>query len=299
MEKNHLLTTKNFTNLLLDYSSNCQSETIFFSPFIKLNALKYITSNLKNDVKVKIITKLSIREILDKVSDFEICQYALDKNWSIGLIENLHAKMYIFDQSEILVGSNNMTSYGLGLDGEGNAELGVNFSPDLKTYDVINTLVRDVNWLDQNKVNLMKETLENIKVNNTSTIDQQDWPQEIYTQSKEFLLLSTNLPDITPQLHQKGERSFFVSDFLNKEKTKEEFLNSEVYLWLKTILKTDEFKSFGWLTSKIHNCILDRPLPYRSRIKSYCENLFLWVEYYSDDISIIKYNKTKSLELVS
>lgn len=298
MGTNNLLTTKNFTNLLLDYSYACQKEAIFFSPFIKLNALKHITLNLKTCTKVKIITKLSIQDILDRVSDFEICQYAFDKNWSIGLIKNLHAKMYIFDKENILIGSNNITSYGLGLNNEGNAELGVNFTPDLKTYEVIDNLVQSVIWLDQNKINIMQKTLEEIDIKSVSSSTSLNWPEEVYSSSDEFLLLSTNFPDITPKIHREGEQSLFVNDYLNKEKTKQEFLNTEVYLWLKSILKTDEFTSFGWLTSKIHNSILDRPLPYRSRIKNYCENLFLWVEYYSEDINIIKHNKTKSLELI-
>lgn len=299
MEKNHLLTTKNFTNLLLDYSAKCKSEAIFFSPFIKLNALKHITSNLSADVKVKIITKLSIHDILEKVSDFEICQYAIDNNWHIGLIENLHAKMYIFDHTEILVGSNNLTSYGLGLVDEGNTELGVNFTPDLKTYEVIDSLVQNVNWLDQSKINLMHETLKKIDVKNLTFNENLNWPDELYSTKNEFLLLSTNFPDISPEIHQNGKRSLFVNDFFSKEKTKLEFLNSEVYLWLRSILSTNEFTSFGWLTSKIHNAILDRPLPYRSKIKIYCENLFLWVEHYSDDIKITKHNKTRSLELIN
>lgn len=299
MEKNHLLTTKIFTNTLLDYSAECKSETIFFSPFIKLNALKYITSSLNTDVKVKIITKLSVQDILDKVSDFEICQYALDNSWSVGLIENLHAKMYVFDKENILIGSNNITSYGLGLNNEGNAELGVNFHPDLKTYEVIDKLVQSVNWLDQDKIDLMQKTLEQIDLKSVSTSTILNWPEEVYSTSNQFLLLSTNFPDLAPEVHQKGERSLFVNDFLNRGKTKQEFLNTEVYLWLKSILKTEDFTSFGWLTSKIHNSLLDRPLPYRSQIKNYCENLFLWVECYSEDINIIKHNNTKSLELTN
>ena len=62
-------------------------------------------------------------------------------------------------------------------------------------------------------------------------------------------------------------------------------------------MNEDGLKNFGWFTHKIHNCILDKPLPYRSKIKTYCQNLFLWIETYSDEIKIIQHNKTKSLEL--
>ena len=142
----------------------------------------------------------------------------------------------------------------------------------------------------------MAETLSKVTLKETAA-NETKWPSELYTKTHDFLLLSTNFPNIMPKEHENGKQSLFVSDFLNKDKTKQEFLNTEVYLWLKSILITDEFTSFGWLTSKIHNCILDRPLPYRSQIKKYCENLFSWVEFYSDEIIINKHNKTKSLEL--
>ena len=49
-----------------------------------------------------------------------------------------------------------------------------------------------------------------------------------------------------------------------KEKTKYEFINSDVYLWIKSIMNEDGLKNFGWFTLKFHNCILDKPMPYRS-----------------------------------
>lgn len=294
-----LLDTESFRVILEDNLENCQNQVIIFSPFIKLNAIKWLTKRLTKGIKVRIITRLEISDIIQKVSDFEICQFAIDKGWDIGLIKNLHAKIYITDNKNILVGSNNLTLSGLGIDKDGNAELGVAFEPDMKSFDTIEKLLLKVSWIDQDKIDLMSKTLKNLEEKNYAGHDYISWPEQLYSSKSEFLLLSTNFPDISPEMHQKGKQSLFINDFANKEQTKQEFLNTEVYLWLKSILSTKEFTSFGWLTSKIHNGILDRPLPYRSKIKIYCENLFLWIEHYSDDIKIIKHNKTKSLELTN
>ena len=295
----HLLSTDDFRITLEGLLESCQKQVIIFSPFIKLNAIKWLAERIAKDIKVRIITRLDIGDIFEKASDFEICQFAIDKGWDVGLIKNLHAKIYLTDNKNILIGSNNLTLSGLGIDKEGNAELGIAFEPDMKSFDTIEKLLSKAVWLDQNKIDLMLETLKNLDEKIISRNDKISWPEELYSSRTEFLLLSTNFPDISPELHQKRKQCLFVTDFLNKEKTKQEFLNTEVYLWLKSILSENEFNSFGWLTSKIHNSILDRPLPYRSKIKTYCENLFLWVEYYSEDIKIIKHNKTRSLELTN
>ena len=79
------------------------------------------------------------------------------------------------------------------------------------------------------------------------------------------------------------------------------FLNSDVYLWLLSLLKKnkDTQNNFGFLTSKIHKNILDDPLPFRKNIKEITHYLFEWVAEFSDEIKIIRHSNTKSMRLVT
>lgn len=294
-----LLDTENFRNILSQNIKNCQNEITIYSPFIKMSALTWLAEKNQQNVNIKLISRLKVKDIIDKSSDFEICSFALDKNWKIGLIHNLHAKVYIFDNKNILIGSNNLTSNGLGLNKKSNLELGTLFSPDLKSFDLLKNLTNDIMWLDKKKIILMEDYLKNFDTNLSQSLEDFNWPNDLYKPKSKYLLLSSNFPDISPMEHKSGRKTFFIDDHIDENNTKFNFINSEVYLWVKSILTERGFKNFGWLTSKIHNSILDNPLPYRSKIKSYCKNLFMWIETYSDEIKIVKHNKTKSLEFIT
>lgn len=299
MKTPFLIQTAQFKDILERKISSCQNDLTIMSPFAKQSALKWISSRLNQTAYVRLVVRFTVTDIVEGASDFEICQYALDKGWKIGLKDNLHAKVYMVDQKHLLVGSNNLTPSGLGLGTSGNLEFGVCFEPDIRSFDTIENALSQVNWLTQEKVNLMKEHIQNQK-KEKSTKTLVDWPEEVYAKKKEnFFLWSFNFPDLTPTEYLAGKETLFIEPHSSRNTAEHLFYNSDAYLWLLKILKAQKegYTNFGWLTSQIHNAILDDPIPYRSQIKDICEFMFSWVKEFSKDIKIIQHAKTRSFML--
>lgn len=299
MNNLHLISTDDFRNSLEKKIASCQSDLVILSSFIKLPAVEWILNLINPNTTVRLVGKMSVNDILDGASDLEACQYALDNGWKIGLKDNLHAKVYMVDRKHLLVGSNNLTPSGLGLGTSGNLEFGVCFEPDIRSFDTIENAMSQVNWLTQERVNLMKEHIEKQK-KEKSTKTLVDWPEEVYVKNNgHFFLWSFNFPDLTPTEYLAGKETLFIEPHSLKNSAEHLFYKSDTYLWLLKILKArkEGKKNFGWLTSQIHDAILDNPVPYRSQIKDICGFLFSWVKEFSRDIEIVKHNHTESMKL--
>ena len=299
MNNPFLIQTSLFKDILEKKISSCQSDLTIMSSFVKQRALQWIANAINTNADVRLVVRLTVNDILEGASDFEICQYALDNGWKIGLKDNLHAKVYMIDKKSLLVGSNNLTPSGLGLNTEGNLEFGVCFEPEVRSFEAIENVMAQVNWLTQEKVDLMKEHIEKQKKQKpTKTLV--DWPEEIYVKDKDNLFLwSFNFPDLTPSEYLAGKQTLFIEPHSSTHSADYLFYNSDAYLWLLKNLKEHKegYTNFGWLTSQIHNVVLDNPVPYRSQIKDICELMFSWVEEFSRDINIVQHTKTRSLEL--
>ena len=301
MKYQTLLDTVNFRRTLEKMVFNSESEIIICSPFIKLKALEWLSTKIKKHIDVKIISRLSVSDITQKSSDFEICQFAIDNGWKIGLINNLHAKIYIIDKNKVLIGSNNLTPKGLGLEIDGNEEISIIFEPNNKSFRTINKILVNTHWLNQKTINLMFNHLSKNHVIDDLSIYNKPWPKEILDfKDKNYLLFSSNFPDLSPQKFMEGEKTLFLENITDYDTLKSAFKNSDVYLWLLSILQnspTNE-SNFGLITSEIHKKILDNPLPYRSSIKETTNYLFQWVEKFSDEIIVIVHPNTKSMKLL-
>ena len=101
------------------------------APFIKIDAFADLIDGVSQDTFIRCVTRWRPQEIATGVSDPEI--YALLEkrgNYSVSLVDNLHAKLYIAG-SDCLVGSANVTRKGLAGDAkEGNIEVLVSTNID-------------------------------------------------------------------------------------------------------------------------------------------------------------------------
>lgn len=79
----------------------------------------------------------------------------------------------------------------------------------------------------------------------------------------------------------------------------EHFDKTKLHIWFIDLLlegkKKNEFTSFGWLTEKLHNALLDEPPPHRGGIKSLIQNYETWLKEYSY-IGFTKHNRTVSYD---
>ena len=89
------------------------------APFIKVDALRSLLSSIPSSVHVRCVTRWLPRDVAAGVSDPEIIDILEERgDFGIGLVDRLHAKLYIADD-RCLAGSVNVTRSGLGETGDG------------------------------------------------------------------------------------------------------------------------------------------------------------------------------------
>ena len=75
-------------------ASRTNSEMLIITPFIKKLTIREILTRRK--INGRLITRFSLRDFYDGVSDLDALEFLLDRGSEIKGIKNLHAKVYIF-----------------------------------------------------------------------------------------------------------------------------------------------------------------------------------------------------------
>jgi hypothetical protein len=89
-------------------------EVTIIAPFIKVEALRSILAAVPQSSRIRCVTRWLPRDIAAGVSDPEIINVLEERgNFSLSLVDVLHAKLYI-GGNQCLVGSSNVTFPGLG-----------------------------------------------------------------------------------------------------------------------------------------------------------------------------------------
>jgi hypothetical protein len=100
-------------NKLLATAKGTSSQAILVSPFITRNAFNKLLENIPHGVEIRCFTRWRVEELAAGISDIEIWNTVRNrKNCKLFLINNLHSKYYRFD-SNVFVGSANLTFPGL------------------------------------------------------------------------------------------------------------------------------------------------------------------------------------------
>ncbi len=93
---------------------NAKERIEIIAPFIKTQALESLLDEIPSDIHLRCVTRWLPGEIAAGVSDPEILDILEERgNFTLTLVDNLHAKIYIADE-ECLAGSSNVTLSGLG-----------------------------------------------------------------------------------------------------------------------------------------------------------------------------------------
>jgi len=85
-------------------------DLLIVSPFIKLGAVKRLRHGKK---QIRVLTRYSLREFLEGVSDLSALQHLLDAGAEVRGIKHLHAKLYVFGGLRCIVTSANLTEAAL------------------------------------------------------------------------------------------------------------------------------------------------------------------------------------------
>ncbi|MCD6092635.1 MAG: phospholipase D family protein, partial [Candidatus Aenigmarchaeota archaeon] len=95
-----------------DLVESSKREILISSPFIKMQPINTFVKRLSHNPKIRVLTSFKLTYFRRNVSDLE----AIDELVKIGNVRNvgnLHSKVYIFDKTNAVITSSNLTYNGL------------------------------------------------------------------------------------------------------------------------------------------------------------------------------------------
>ena len=264
---------------------------IVLSSFIKEKALLWVLG-ASTSASIKIVARWRKHDLLCGASDFNCYKICRDRGIPFGVSLNLHGKVFCIDK-HLFVGSANLTSSGFALTNKFNDEFGVGFEARQGDQAKIDRYLHSVRWLDDKLAARMEEDL---KLSGKEDV----YSDQVWTTSidKEVTSTITNLwihellfttPSELLKFDAKNEH--YLHDYellglnldtLNHENLRIKFINCNAFRWLLRVLQEEESLSFGDVSARLHNAILDYPLPYRREVKDMVMNLFAWAEFIPD-----------------
>src|SRR5438093_120726 len=93
---------------LIDAAGKDRSPVRLVCPFIKKGAVERLLANGKLG-SVQVITRFDLNDFARGVSDLAALQLLLDQGGLIRGVKHLHAKLYLFGHSRVIVTSANLT----------------------------------------------------------------------------------------------------------------------------------------------------------------------------------------------
>ena len=100
-------------NVLLDLVGQTEDSIRITSPFIKSKPVEKIISAKGNDVSIECITSFKLMNFYRKSSDLKALNTILDNNGIVRNHQPLHSKIYVFDETQAIITSGNLTYGGL------------------------------------------------------------------------------------------------------------------------------------------------------------------------------------------
>jgi len=284
-----------------------QKTLIIFSAFVKSQAFEWLVPQIiDKHLKVKIMARWDINDLLSGVSDLSIYERCKELNWEFRVNTALHSKLYLIDSSIGYLGSNNLTGAGLGLNTNNNIEFSTEIRPNMGDLQKIDKYLNSSTLMNDELYDEIKQFVED----NKTTKERLKWPDSIMGKLKtntDYLWvdnfpLSNPLQDNFSEEFHRDEKIFANIALDDKEALKDAFMSSHVTQWIMKHLNEQEEKVlfFGSLSALIHNSLLNDPKPYRKEIKDLIANFFAWVQYLDlKELIVEQPNHSQCLKLVS
>lgn len=281
--ENKLVDTKAVTdvlNVLIEKSNSI----ILISAFLTGSVLKlFKKSDYDKDISLYVRCRPS--DCISGSCDLDVLKQLISKGINCYADYKLHAKIYIFDSKNAVIGSSNLTANGLGFSNYPNFEL--NYSCELSPADLaqINTYLAQCVQISVDDIKKMQQEIANISTTSSAdipiewkTIDLKPRERlaglfiEDFPKCNPFELSSYDSKDIN------HDESMFGKEQLDKAKFEQSNVCKFIYQFISE--QEDKSASFGAITAHLHNNILDDFSPYRSDIKTYLQNFIFYLEHY-------------------
>jgi len=275
-----------------------RNEIKIISAYVTKPAIEWLASVVQlQDIKITIVARVSVSDIVNLSTDLNALNLAISSGWTVRCLPNLHAKITLVDDREIFVGSANFTSNGLKIVGTGNVEASLRMTPDTKSIAFVDEVIKSSALLSKEIIQRMKEYL---KVEKKNVGIDSTWPEVILPEINSLQV--NDFPLTKPGVFHDLYLSNPYLTFSVIENTKSHadavnlFLNSKAYKWLVKVLNLSDGRCayYGYVSSVLHEELIDDPAPYRSTIKELLSNLLSYIELFANeniDITRPKYSQ--------
>ncbi|WP_348680664.1 hypothetical protein [Alteromonas mediterranea] len=307
-----LLDSEQFSHQLFESLAESRKSLTVFSAFTKLKALEHksVGPHLAGK-NVTLVARWQKRDLVSGASDLGVYELCKLNGWRFGVNLNLHGKLFLIDSSDIFLGSANLTQRGLHLGLVGNHEFGTKIEAENADLHKITQFIdAEVTWMTDE---LFEKICNEVKTAQdcATPINDVYWSHEIFNHCTnpvqylwvDELLLSTPNNLLRPSLdnfdHLHDLELLGLSiDNISALSLAEAFKRQRIYSWLRSTLENNSM-SFGALSARLHNSLLDDPKPYRVSVKTYIKNLFAWAKHLEDEFTIERPNHSQILSLKS
>lgn len=268
--------------------------------YCKEKAFRYLDTEIGTEVQEKkLLVRFRLDDVLKGSTDFGILRYGIEHSWKVYIRFDLHAKTYIVDNKRGIVGSANATNSGLNIGKAGNMEMAAFVDVEPKDINKISNLFNDAILVDTSILANLEQQFDSVE--KTENTEGHRWDNSIMKLFNPHIetLFSYELPEDFEL--KPGEYFQFLDENFdgNKEKLRETFRWSNVYLWLLDTLRSHEgCMYFGELSARLHNVVVADPKPYRKDIKQMLANLLRLIEELEmEEIVIDRPNYSQRIKL--
>lgn len=276
---------------LLSVASNCRHRIHIASAYAKSEPFKRISEVSPLCCSKQLIVRWQFCDLVSGASDLCLYEVAKYSGWRLYFHQDLHAKMFVFDD-EVYIGSFNLTNRGLaGGPPAGNIEYGVKCpsTPEIDCW--LQSLITPAVEVDDELYRAIQSDVDNYRQISGSIIPiRKGFSQEVstlvtrrkseptlflhdlpQTQSPEVIIMSPIVSDAI----RHDVQLFGLPPNPSNDLLRNVFRISPGYTWLLNTL-SDGAVYFGTITAKLHNDLRDEPKPYRSEIKERLAALLQW-----------------------
>lgn len=295
----------------LSRAANAAEQSVFIcSPFVKADAFDQLSSEVSPGCETTLIARWQFSDLVSGVSDLNAYEIAVDRNWGFYFNQDLHAKLYIFDE-EAIVGSSNLTGRGLaGSPPTGNIELSTSLRVPSELREWCGHLLLRSTKID---AVLYKAICQDVEAYRETHCDPFPSRRGFSEKVLSILRQRNSKPRIylydLPQLHHPDQlidasasledpsmihdrHVFGLSRRSDRESIRKAFRVSPGFTWLSAIAVRP--LSFGELSSIFHGVLCDEPRPYRSEVKDRLRNLMNWtIAFFPSEFKIDRPNYTE------
>ncbi|MEH6720186.1 MAG: phospholipase D family protein [Aurantimonas endophytica] len=316
-----LLGTEALRNHLGDLLARPPARLLIVSAYVTRIGVEWLSEATRDAaIDCDIVARWSSGDLLSGASDIEGCRLAMARGWRFHVLPDLHAKVTLVDETDIVVGSANLTGAGMSLVPAYNREFGLaaKASPEdvlacrgllddavLVTQPLLEEIAA---WVADNR---KKELQKGPAFPDVISVQLATVPTRLFTAELPWLAA----PELVARLTEPDQR---VSGSLRHDvrllglepryATREDavativshLVSSRFWRWLVNAVRSqpDHEIRYGAITSLLHGALCDDPRPYRQDVKALVSNLYSYAEMFGCGLKADRPNYSQRLAVV-